>query len=154
MIKKIKEGRSIIMSTQHIEEADELAEHVCVMANGKIVVMDTPKQIKYRYGVGYTLIAEQLDNTFTKQSFTDNLNTIVLNSNTKATRCLKRREDIEEIEKSSRLNYTIPFESSDHIGSLLEKLEEKFGSSSLFAIEVATLESAYIRIVEQFEDEE
>ena len=31
-IKKIKEGRAIIMSTQHIDEADELADRVCVMA--------------------------------------------------------------------------------------------------------------------------
>jgi len=32
LIKRIKKDRAIIMSTQHIDEADELADRVCVMA--------------------------------------------------------------------------------------------------------------------------
>jgi ABC-2 type transport system ATP-binding protein len=32
LINKVKEGRAIIMSTQHIDEADELADMVCIMA--------------------------------------------------------------------------------------------------------------------------
>jgi ATP-binding cassette, subfamily A (ABC1), member 3 len=32
LIKEIKKDRAIIMSTQHIDEADELADRVCVMA--------------------------------------------------------------------------------------------------------------------------
>ena len=32
LIKKIKKDRAIIMSTQHIDEAYELADRVCVMA--------------------------------------------------------------------------------------------------------------------------
>jgi ATP-binding cassette subfamily A (ABC1) protein 3 len=38
LIRRIKKGRAIIMSTQHIEEADELADQVCVMHSGKIIV--------------------------------------------------------------------------------------------------------------------
>jgi ABC-2 type transport system ATP-binding protein len=34
LIKKIKEGRSIIMSSQHLEEADELADRICIMTKG------------------------------------------------------------------------------------------------------------------------
>jgi len=58
LIRKMKKDRSILMSTQHIEEADELSEQVCIMANGKIVAFDTPSALKYKYGVGYTLIVE------------------------------------------------------------------------------------------------
>ena len=47
------------MSTQHIDEADELADNVCVMALGKIIVHDTPDQIKHKYGMGYTLVVER-----------------------------------------------------------------------------------------------
>ena len=32
------------------------------MAQGKIVVLDTPKEIKRTYGVGYTLVVEKNDN--------------------------------------------------------------------------------------------
>ena len=34
LIKKIKQGRSIIMSSQHLEEADELADRICIMTKG------------------------------------------------------------------------------------------------------------------------
>ena len=46
LIRTLKFGRSIIMSTQHIEEADELADRVCIMSQGSIISLDTPKEIK------------------------------------------------------------------------------------------------------------
>lgn len=58
IIKKLKETRSIILSTQHIEEADVLANRVCIMSHGKVIALDTPSGIKRQYGVGYTLIIE------------------------------------------------------------------------------------------------
>ena len=42
LIRVIKNGRSIIMSTQHIEEADELSNRVCIMTHGKVLAIDTP----------------------------------------------------------------------------------------------------------------
>lgn len=58
LIKFIKPGRSIIMSTQHIEEADELSNRICIMSQGKLLALDTSMNIKKRYGVGYNLLIE------------------------------------------------------------------------------------------------
>jgi ATP-binding cassette subfamily A (ABC1) protein 3 len=58
LIKKIKQTRSVILSTQHIEEADVLADRVCIMSHGKVIVLDSPSEIKRKYGVGYNLIIE------------------------------------------------------------------------------------------------
>ncbi len=58
LIKFIKPGRSIIMTTQHIEEADELSNRICIMSNGNIIALDTAFKIKQRYGIGYNLIVE------------------------------------------------------------------------------------------------
>lgn len=58
LIKEIKQTRSIILSTQHIEEADVLADKVCIMSHGKVIAFDTPIGIKRNYGVGYNLIIE------------------------------------------------------------------------------------------------
>jgi len=58
LIKKVKQSRSIILSTQHIEEADVLADRVCVMSHGKVITLDTPNQIKRKFGVGYNIIVE------------------------------------------------------------------------------------------------
>ena len=58
LIRTLKEGRSIIMSTQHIEEADELADRVSIMSHGKLIGLDTPNGIKKEFGVGYNIYIE------------------------------------------------------------------------------------------------
>jgi len=42
LIKTLKVGRSIIMSSQHLEEADELADRICIMTKGKLLALDNP----------------------------------------------------------------------------------------------------------------
>jgi ABC-type multidrug transport system ATPase subunit len=46
------------MSTQHIEEADELSNRICIMSQGKLLALDTSMNIKKRYGVGFNLLIE------------------------------------------------------------------------------------------------
>ena len=122
LIKKMKVGRAIIMSTQHIEEADELAEQVCIMANGKVVVLDTPQNIKHKYGVGYTLIVEQLENN--KQDLSKELDEIVprvIKGAIKHTKDANNLGDQSDLNK--RLLYMLPFEKVRLIDKLLEQLE-------------------------------
>lgn len=61
LILKIRQSRSIIMSTQHIEEADCLSNRICVMQHGKIIALDTPNNIKRRFGVGYNVFLEPIN---------------------------------------------------------------------------------------------
>jgi len=58
LIKHIKIGRSIIMSTQHLEEADELSNRICIMSHGKLLALDTSANIKKQFGIGYNLFIE------------------------------------------------------------------------------------------------
>jgi len=67
LIKVIKQGRSIIMSTQHLEEADELADRICIMSHGKLLALDTPFNIKKRFGVGYNLLIEPKSQQYLEQ---------------------------------------------------------------------------------------
>jgi ABC-type multidrug transport system ATPase subunit len=46
------------MSTQHIDEADELADRVCIMSHGKVIALGTPMDIKKKFGVGYIVLVE------------------------------------------------------------------------------------------------
>lgn len=62
LIKQVKRTRCVILSTQHIEEADVLADRVCIMSHGKVIALDSPLGIKRRYGVGYNLIIEVRSN--------------------------------------------------------------------------------------------
>lgn len=46
LIKSLKAGRSIIMSSQHLEEADELSDRLCILTKGQLLALDTPENIK------------------------------------------------------------------------------------------------------------
>jgi len=43
-------GVSVLLCTHYMEEADELCDRVAFMANGHIVALDTPRELKLRYG--------------------------------------------------------------------------------------------------------
>jgi len=43
-------GTTVFLTTHYMEEADELSDHVAFMREGKIVALDTPRELKLRYG--------------------------------------------------------------------------------------------------------
>lgn len=46
------------MSSQHLEEADELADRICIMTKGQLLALDTPFEIKKKFGFGYKILIE------------------------------------------------------------------------------------------------
>ncbi|MGA7989025.1 MAG: ABC transporter ATP-binding protein [Candidatus Dormiibacterota bacterium] len=45
-----RKGTTVFMTTHYMEEADELSDHVAFMSSGKIVALDTPRELKLRFG--------------------------------------------------------------------------------------------------------
>ena len=43
------------MTTQHLEEAEELADNLALLESGKMVYQGTVDEVKKRFGVGYNL---------------------------------------------------------------------------------------------------
>lgn len=43
-------GTTIFITTHYMEEADELCDRVAFLSQGKIVALDTPRELKLRYG--------------------------------------------------------------------------------------------------------
>lgn len=53
LIKQLhSEGKTILLSTHNMEEADALCDRVAIMDLGKIVALDKPETLKKRYGGG------------------------------------------------------------------------------------------------------
>ncbi len=46
----VDKGTSILLTTQYLEEADELADHIAVIDNGKLIVEGTSDQLKSHIG--------------------------------------------------------------------------------------------------------
>jgi ABC-type multidrug transport system ATPase subunit len=55
LIERLKKGRSIILTTHSMEEADVLADRVCVMVKGRIKCVGSPVSLKQQYGLGHRL---------------------------------------------------------------------------------------------------
>lgn len=51
IIRKLKEeGRTVLLTTHYMQEADELCDNIAIIHKGKIVALDTPEQLKVRFG--------------------------------------------------------------------------------------------------------
>jgi ABC-2 type transport system ATP-binding protein len=45
-----RDGATVFLTTHYMEEADELCDRVAFLAAGRIVALDTPRELKLRYG--------------------------------------------------------------------------------------------------------
>jgi ABC-2 type transport system ATP-binding protein len=70
VIRNLKsEGRSVLLTTHYLEEAEELADRVAIMNKGKIITAGTPAEIIERYGSGEEIMVrkrESLEDVFVK----------------------------------------------------------------------------------------
>ena len=59
VIRKLKgEGRTVMLTTHYLEEAEELADRVAIMNHGKIVAMGTTDEIESKYGSGQRMVVK------------------------------------------------------------------------------------------------
>jgi ABC-type multidrug transport system ATPase subunit len=45
-----------VLTTHHLEEAEELADSIAILAKGRLLAVGTPAEIKSKFGIGYHLI--------------------------------------------------------------------------------------------------
>jgi ABC-2 type transport system ATP-binding protein len=45
-----RQGTTVFLTTHYMEEADQLSDRVAFLAHGRIVALDTPRELKLRYG--------------------------------------------------------------------------------------------------------
>jgi ABC-2 type transport system ATP-binding protein len=50
MLQLSKDGTTIFLTTHYMEEADELCDRVAFLVDGKVVALDTPQELKLRFG--------------------------------------------------------------------------------------------------------
>jgi ABC-2 type transport system ATP-binding protein len=70
VIRNLKsEGRTVLLTTHYLEEAEELADRVAIMNKGKIITSGTPAEIIERHGSGEKIMVRQresLEDVFVK----------------------------------------------------------------------------------------
>ena len=61
IVRNIKRGRCVLMTTQHIQEAEELSDNIAIMSNGQTIIVGSCDQIKKKFAIGYQLQIEPKD---------------------------------------------------------------------------------------------
>lgn len=52
IIKSLKNNRTIILTTQHMDEAEELSDNIALLSKGQLSALGTVESIKKQFGVG------------------------------------------------------------------------------------------------------
>ncbi len=108
------------------------------MSHGSVIVLDTSENIKEKYGVGFHLIIENQAGLPTE--ILDNL---VLNFVG-----FVRPATLSNDSNDRKRTYFIPNANKLAIGDLIERVEDSL-PEVLIAVEVESLEDAYLKIVDQ-----
>ncbi|PAA80697.1 hypothetical protein BOX15_Mlig019968g3 [Macrostomum lignano] len=135
VLAKYRQGRTIILTTHHMDEAEILGDRICVINKGRLVCSGSPMFLKKEFGEGYTL-------TLVKASPDCELD-VVLNS---------VQSEVPEANlaecTSSEINIRLPYSSVPLFADLFETLDEiplQLGISS-YGIEDSSLEEIFLAV--------
>jgi len=137
LIRKFKEGRSIVLTTHFMEEADALSDRIAIMNHGKVKCCGTPLFLKNTFGAGYRLtISKNYD--FKEDLFV---------------RMLRTQYASHKIETNiaAEMCIALPFRMSTQLPILLsdiEKRKDDYGIDS-YGISSPTIEEVFIKLVER-----
>ncbi|CAJ2671488.1 unnamed protein product [Trifolium pratense] len=148
LIKKIKKGRIILLTTHSMDEADELGDRIAIMANGSLKCCGSSLFLKHHYGVGYTL-------TLVKSAPTASIAGDIVYQYIPTATCIS--------EVGTEISFRLPMASSSTFERMFREIEgcmkkpvmsmeisgscekDSYGIES-YGISVTTLEEVFLRV--------
>lgn len=123
-----KKGKTVILTTHLMEEADRLSDRIAIIDHGKLLLLDTPENLKKKIGRG-DIIEIQLSNT---------------GMNKKVVNLMKSIEGVEEV---NEIKGRVSIRALDAVSKLPKMIDsiEKIGVNILnTSIRRNTLEDVFI----------
>ncbi|KAG6447126.1 ATP-binding cassette sub-family A member 2 [Manduca sexta] len=134
LLQREKKGRSMILTTHFMDEADILGDRIAIMASGKLQCVGSPYFLKRHYGLGYTLV-------------------IVKNEDFNFEACTKLLEKyIPSItikqDRVSEITYTLATDYSNKFEAMLKELEDNAEQISIknYGLIPTTLEDVFMSV--------
>jgi ATP-binding cassette subfamily A (ABC1) protein 3 len=148
LIKKLKKGRIILLTTHSMDEADELGDRIAIMANGSLRCCGSSLFLKHQYGVGYTL-------TLVKSAPTASVASDIVYRHIPSATCVS--------EVGTEISFKLPLASSSSFESMFREIESCMRRSvcnsktsgsedkdylgiESYGISVTTLEEVFLRV--------
>ncbi|XP_075638014.1 ABC transporter A family member 1 isoform X1 [Castanea sativa] len=148
LIKKLRKGRIILLTTHSMDEADELGDRITIMANGSLRCCGSSLFLKHQYGVGYTL-------TLVKSAPTASVASDIVYRHIPSATCVS--------EVGTEISFKLPMASSSSFESMFREIESCMRRSvcnsetsksedkgylgiESYGISVTTLEEVFLRV--------
>lgn len=142
ILRKYKEGRTLLLSTHFMDEADLLGDRIAIMSDGVIKCCGTSLFLKKAYGAGYHLVTVK-----TKSCDVSKVAGLIQSHIPRA---------FVESDISAELSFLLPFDESAKFVKLFEELEAKLSSLGLssFGISATTMEEVFLKVGEGSSNED
>ncbi|UCE13375.1 MAG: ABC transporter ATP-binding protein [Candidatus Heimdallarchaeota archaeon] len=124
------QGKTVILTTHFMEEADRLSDRVAIIDHGKILVLDTPKKLKSSIGEG-----DLVEFTLTEKTNLENL-----------AQKLKTFEGIEDAYVSSGLIVIRSLDVVSRLSRVLGFIESHGSKVENMSIRSTSLEDVFINL--------
>ncbi|KFK37012.1 hypothetical protein AALP_AA4G200700 [Arabis alpina] len=148
LIKKIKKGRIILLTTHSMDEAEELGDRIGIMANGSLKCCGSSIFLKHHFGVGYTL-------TLVKTSPAASVAARIVHRHIPSATCVS--------EVGNEISFKLPLASLPRFENMFREIESCMESSvdrsrigeiedsdypgiQSYGISVTTLEEVFLRV--------
>jgi ATP-binding cassette, subfamily A (ABC1), member 3 len=130
-------GLTILMTTHHLDEADELSDRIAIMSKGKLLAMGSSEFIKKSFGAGYylTIVSRSSDEKKIDQ-ISDDIESIIKNH----VPSFKRDEQTS----SQVLKYLLPFSSQKNFSPLFKELE--YVPEIQISLQMNSLDDTFVNI--------
>ncbi|KAL0893030.1 hypothetical protein ABMA27_014684 [Loxostege sticticalis] len=133
LLQKEKKGRTMILSTHFMDEADVLGDRIAILSGGHLQCVGTPYFLKKHYGIGYKLTIVKGENCNVEE----------------VTRFFKAYvPDLKENTNiGSELTYILPSEHVSKFPDMLKEFEDKRESFhvSSYGLSVTSLEEVFMK---------
>ncbi|KAK7304602.1 hypothetical protein VNO77_42485 [Canavalia gladiata] len=152
IIENAKRGRSIVLTTHSMEEADILSDRIGIMAKGRLRCIGTSIRLKSRFGTGFIANISFYGNH--NESNPVNGNGISVEHREAVKTFFKNHLDVVPKEENNNfLTFVIPHDREvllTNFFSELQDREEEFGISDI-QLGLTTLEEVFLNIAKQAE---
>jgi ABC-type proline/glycine betaine transport system ATPase subunit len=152
LLGSLREGRTMLLTTHYMDEADVLGDRVGIMSLGSMQCVGSTHFLKKHYGAGYKLIFDKAESMHTTTNNNDNHNK---NQNLEAlttfvTQYIPNAQYITEDGADHLAIYLLPFSSLSLFGKLFEQLQQPQQLQLLHVMEynlsIITLENVFLTV--------
>ena len=143
VLQSVKEGRSIVLCTHFMDEADMLGDKIGIMAEGKMAAIGSSLYLKHAFGRGYSLTVRPPVNADGRSSL-DSVVKSVVASALKKSQVQRRGRVLQEV-------YELPVASQKQFPALLRALK-KAGVKDI-TVGQTTLEEVFLEVARRLSAE-